>query len=65
MRSISINLRKTENIIKIQEGAEQKNIIKELKTKLPDLKKLLNSSYRLRSRITKNCFDNGVARQFK
>lgn len=40
MRSISINLRKNENVIKVQEGAEQKNIIKELKQKLPDLKKL-------------------------
>lgn len=40
MRSVSINLRKKENVIKIQESAEQKNIIKELKTKLPDLKKL-------------------------
>lgn len=40
MRSISINLRKNENVIKIQEEAEQKNIIKELKQKLPDLKKL-------------------------
>lgn len=40
MRSISINLRKNENVIKIQEAAEQKNIIKELKQKLPELKKL-------------------------
>ena len=40
MRSISINLRKNENVVKIQEGAEQKNIIKELKQKLPELKKL-------------------------
>lgn len=40
MRSISINLRKNENIIKIQEEAIQKDIIKELKQKLPDLKKL-------------------------
>ena len=40
MRSISINLRKNENIIKIQEEAMQKDIIKELKQKLPDLKKL-------------------------
>ena len=32
MRSISINLRKNENIIKIQEEAIQKDIIKELKT---------------------------------
>ena len=38
MRSISINLRKNENVIKVQENAEQKNIIKELKQKLPDLK---------------------------
>jgi len=40
MRSISINLKKNENVIKIQEEAEQKKIIKELKTKLPELKKL-------------------------
>lgn len=40
MRSISINLRKNENVIKVQEGAEQENIIKELRQKLPDLKKL-------------------------
>ena len=40
MRSISINLRKNENIIKIQEMAIQKDVIKELKQKLPDLKKL-------------------------
>ena len=40
MRSISINLRKSENVIKVQENAEQKNVIKELKQKLPDLKKL-------------------------
>ena len=40
MRNVSINLRKNENLIKIQEEAEQKNIIKELKVKLPDLKKL-------------------------
>ena len=40
MRNININLRKNENIIKVQEGAEQKDIIKELKQKLPELKKL-------------------------
>ena len=40
MRSISINLKKKENIIKIQENADQKSIIKELKAKLPELKKL-------------------------
>lgn len=40
MRNISINLRKNENVIKVQELAEQKDIIKELKQKLPDLKKL-------------------------
>ena len=33
MRSISINLKKNENLIKIQEEAEQKDIIKELKKK--------------------------------
>lgn len=40
MRNITINLRKKENVIKILEEADQKNILKELKTKLPDLKKL-------------------------
>ncbi len=40
MRSISINLKKNENVIKIQESAEQKDIIEELKQKLPELKKL-------------------------
>lgn len=40
MRSVSINLRKGENIIKLEEKAEQKDIIKELTKKLPDLKKL-------------------------
>ena len=33
MRSISINLKKNENLIKIQVDAEQKDIIKELKKK--------------------------------
>lgn len=40
MRSISINLRKNENVIKVEEGANQKDIVKELKLKLPELKKL-------------------------
>ena len=40
MRSISINLKKSENLIKVYEEATQKDIIKELKKKLPDLKKL-------------------------
>ena len=40
MRNISVNLKKNENLIKVQENAEIKGIIKELKTKLPDLKKL-------------------------
>lgn len=40
MRSVSINLKKSENLIKIQEGAEKQDIIKELKKKLPELKKL-------------------------
>lgn len=40
MRSISINLRKNENVIKVEESANQKDIIKELKLKLPELKKL-------------------------
>ena len=40
MRNISINLKKNENLIKILEEATQKGIIKELKQKLPELKKL-------------------------
>lgn len=40
MRSISINLKKNETVIKIDEKAEQKNIIQELKKKLTELKKL-------------------------
>ncbi len=40
MRNISINLKKKENIIKIEENAEQKNIINELNGKLPNLKRL-------------------------
>ena len=40
MRNVSINLKKKENIIKIEQDAKQKDIIKELNTKLPDLKKL-------------------------
>lgn len=40
MRSISINLKKGENLIKIEENAEQKDILQELAKKLPDLKKL-------------------------
>lgn len=40
MRSVSINLKKGENLIKIEEKAEQKDILLELTKKLPDLKKL-------------------------
>lgn len=57
MRSISVNLRKNENIIKIQEGAEQKDIIKELKQKLPDLKKLYKEEttpIRITGKVLKN-----------
>lgn len=38
--SVSINLRKNEIIIKLNEEAEQKEIVAKLKKKLPDLKKL-------------------------
>jgi len=57
MRSISVNLKKSENVIKIQEGAEQSNIIKELKTKLPDLKKLYKDEkmpIRITGKVLKN-----------
>lgn len=57
MRSISINLRKNENIIKIQEGAEQENIIKELKQKLPELKKLYKEE-KMPIRITGKALKN-------
>lgn len=40
MRCVSINLKKEENVIKINENAEQKDIIQELTKKLGDLKKL-------------------------
>lgn len=40
MRSVSINLKKGENLIKIEEKAEQKDILLDLTKKLPDLKKL-------------------------
>lgn len=40
MRNISINLRKGENIIKIEENTKQEDILKELTKKLPELKKL-------------------------
>lgn len=57
MRSISINLRKNENVIKIQESAGQKDIIKELKQKLPDLKKLYKEEkmpIRVTGKVLKN-----------
>ena len=37
---VSINLKKNEILIKISEGAEQKDIVENLKKKLPELKKL-------------------------
>ena len=40
MRNVSINLKKGENLIRIEEKAEQKDILAELTKKLPDLKKL-------------------------
>ena len=57
MRSVSINLRKNENVIKINETADQKDIIKELKQKLPDLKKLYKDEktpIRVTGKILKN-----------
>lgn len=40
MRMVSINLRKNENVIKLEEGAPYDEVMKELETKLVDLKKL-------------------------
>ena len=40
MRNVSINLRKDENIIKIEENTNQEDILRELSQKLPQLKKL-------------------------
>ena len=40
MRNVSINLRKDENIIKIEENTKQEEVLKELTKKLPELKKL-------------------------
>lgn len=40
MRCISINLKKGESLIKIEEKAQQKDILLELAKKLPELKKL-------------------------
>ena len=57
MRSISINLRKNENIIKIQEDIDQKGIIKELKKKLPELKKLYQDE-KIPIRITGKALKN-------
>lgn len=57
MRSISINLKKSENVIKIQEEAEQNEIIKELRKKLPDLKKLYKEEkvpIRITGKVLKN-----------
>lgn len=41
---VSINLKKNEILIKISENAEQKDIIENLKKKLPELKKLYKDS---------------------
>lgn len=57
MRSVSINLKKHENLIKIDEKAEQKNIINELTKKLPDLKKLYKDEktpIRITGKVLKN-----------
>jgi len=57
MRNISINLKKKENLIKIQEGTEQKNIIRELKSKLPDLKRLYQNE-KMPIRVTGKALKN-------
>ena len=38
--SVSINLKKDQILIKLNENAEQENIVEALKKKLPELKKL-------------------------
>ena len=40
MRNISINLKKNESLIKIEDTGELNDIIKEVEIKLSDLKKL-------------------------
>lgn len=57
MRSVSINLKKSENVIKVLEGAEQVDIIKELKKKLPELKKLYKDE-KMPIRITGKALKN-------
>lgn len=57
MRSISINLKKSENVIKVLEAAEQADIIKELKKKLPELKKLYKDE-KMPIRITGKALKN-------
>ena len=59
MRSISINLKKSENLIKVQEAAEQADIIKELKKKLPELKKLYKDE-KMPIRITGKALKNAA-----
>ncbi len=57
MRSVSINLKKDENIIKINEEAEQNQILEELKRKLPELKKLYKDEktpIRITGKVLKN-----------
>ena len=41
--SVSINLKKDQILIKLNENAEQENIVEALKKKLPELKKLYQS----------------------
>lgn len=57
MKSISINLKKNETIIKIEENAEMENIIKDLKSKLVGLKKLYKEEktpIRVTGKVIKN-----------
>ena len=54
---VSINLRKDEILIKLSEDAEQRQIVLELKKKLPELKKLYKDEktpIRVTGKILKN-----------
>lgn len=57
MRNISVNLRKNETIIKIEENAEMPNIIKDLKIRMSSLKKLYKNEknpIRVTGKVIKN-----------
>lgn len=57
MNCVSINLKKEENLIKIDDNAEQEDIVKELTSKLKELKKLYQDEttpIRVTGKILKN-----------